>query len=73
MESGACLLFYTDGVTEARDPSGAFLGLEPVRELATVYVDGPAQVLVDRLYGEIERFAEGHFSDDVSLLALRFP
>lgn len=72
LEPGATLLLFTDGVSEARTPAGDFLGVEPVLQVATRCVHGSVQELVDGVYEAVEQFAAGKFSDDVSLLALRF-
>lgn len=70
LTSGTCLLLFTDGVSEARSPQGDFLPLESWLEKAT---PTGAEGLVEALYQELEHFAAGQFSDDVTMLALRVP
>jgi len=70
---GSCLLLYTDGLTEARATwGGSFFGLAPVRRVLEDHArQGPASV-VDRIVVEVSRFTRDMYSDDLSILALRF-
>jgi len=70
LEAGSCLVLFTDGVTEARSPSGDFLGAENLLKKVRPQSAGE---LVEQLFQETFRFANGNFSDDVSMLALRLP
>lgn len=66
--SGATLLVCTDGVTEARDASGAFY---PLDERLDRWVRwGPREVL-DALRTDLEAFTGGVRRDDIAVLALR--
>ncbi|HEY3997724.1 MAG TPA: SpoIIE family protein phosphatase [Candidatus Xenobia bacterium] len=70
-EAGTCLLLYTDGVTEARDAAGQFFGQQGMRQvIAEVGSESPQQV-VNHIYVAANRFCQGHFTDDVSLLVIR--
>lgn len=65
---GSTLLLCTDGVTEARDPSGAFY---PLEERAAVWAgvrpgDVPAAV-----YRDLRRHAAGAPGDDTALMVVR--
>lgn len=64
---GATLLLLTDGVTEARDASGAFYPLDA--RLGRWARRRPREVL-DALRGDLEDFSEGVRRDDVAVLAL---
>jgi serine phosphatase RsbU (regulator of sigma subunit) len=68
---GDGVLFYTDGVTEARDRAGAFFPLAGCR---TVAAPGDPATLVSRLADEVIRYV-GHAPDDdlALLLAYRAP
>jgi phosphoserine phosphatase RsbU/P len=66
------LLLYTDGLTEARSPSGEFFGLERIKEIAEKHEGNSAQRLVNRLYSRIRKFTREHITDDFSLLAVKF-
>jgi serine phosphatase RsbU (regulator of sigma subunit) len=66
---GATVLLATDGLTEARDASGAFLGDEGVAALlAAAPLD--AQGICDVLLEEAERRYNGEISDDLAILAM---
>ncbi|MFI8434746.1 PP2C family protein-serine/threonine phosphatase [Streptomyces sp. NPDC079020] len=65
---GATLLVVTDGVTEARDASGAFYPLDD--RLGAWARRGPREVL-DALHTDLEKFSGGVRRDDIAALALR--
>lgn len=66
---GATVLLATDGLTEARDEGGAFLGDEGV---AALLAEAPldAQGICDVLLAEAERRYDGEISDDLAILAM---
>lgn len=68
---GDVLLFYSDGVTEAEDANGGFFGterlVELLRENAGRSADGLAQAVVEA----VDAFADGHRSDDLTLVVLK--
>ena len=65
---GDRLLLYTDGVSEARNSSGAFLDL---RELGPLLLDAPLETALDRLLDAVRAHAAwGELSDDVAVLLL---
>lgn len=66
---GSTLVLATDGLTEARDKSGAFLGDEGVAKLLS---DAPMdpQGICDVLLGEAERRYNGTIADDLAILAM---
>ena len=70
--SGSWLLMYTDGLTEARSPSGEFFGLERIKNILEKHEGNSAQRLVNRLYSRIRKFTRERITDDFSLLAVRF-
>jgi sigma-B regulation protein RsbU (phosphoserine phosphatase) len=66
---GETVLLATDGLTEARDSAGAFLGDEGVAQiLASAPID--PQGICDLLVGEAERRSNGHIADDLAILAI---
>ncbi|MCX5345540.1 PP2C family protein-serine/threonine phosphatase [Streptomyces atratus] len=65
---GATLLAFTDGVTEARDASGAFYPLDA--RLGHWAGRGSREVL-DALHADLESFSGGVRRDDIAALALR--
>ncbi|GAB7032589.1 PP2C family protein-serine/threonine phosphatase [Streptomyces sp. NPDC021749] len=68
--AGSLLLFFTDGVTEARDLRGRFY--DPADKLRGRRFPGPASLL-DALIEDVSRHAGGAPADDMALLALQRP
>jgi sigma-B regulation protein RsbU (phosphoserine phosphatase) len=69
LDPGDALLFYTDGVTEARGPGGMF-GQERLVD-ALMRGDRRGDELLDRLLADLSAFAgSGAHQDDVTVLAL---
>lgn len=66
---GATVLLATDGLTEARDAAGAFLGDDGV---AALFASGPlaAQDVCDVLVDAAERRAGSEVADDLAILAI---
>lgn len=71
---GDVLLLYTDGTTEARDPSGAFFGEQGLRDMVmSESGEGkPFEGFLDRLLAHVEDFTGHELNDDVAMVALRF-
>ncbi|MFG2308803.1 PP2C family protein-serine/threonine phosphatase [Streptomyces sp. NPDC048566] len=65
--SGATLLPYTDGLSEARDRSGAFY--DPAARLTGRVFPGPG-ALLNEVAGEVRRHTGGALADDMALLAV---
>lgn len=72
IKTGDGLLLYTDGVTEARNPEGAFFGETGLQE--TVMAEGKHGVeeLPARILGRLDEFTERSLEDDVAMVSLRF-
>ncbi|MEU9456919.1 PP2C family protein-serine/threonine phosphatase [Streptomyces sp. NPDC048277] len=68
--SGATLLLYTDGLSEARDAHGRFY--DPERRLTGRTGTSPGALLA-RLAAEVRRHTGGGMTDDMALLAVRRP
>ncbi|MFJ8076483.1 PP2C family protein-serine/threonine phosphatase [Streptomyces sp. NPDC096176] len=68
VDVGDQLLFYTDGVSEARDRTGEFFPLPDWMRR-----QGPAlpRELLDRLHGDLVHYSGGRLDDDVAALAVR--
>ena len=64
-----CLVFYTDGVTEARRGTELF-GEARLIEAVTPLRGLPAQELADGLLGTVETFA-GRLADDIQIMIVR--
>ncbi|UGY92777.1 PP2C family protein-serine/threonine phosphatase [Streptomyces gobiensis] len=66
---GATLLLYTDGLTEARNASGAFY--EPARRASTGgWAQRDPDGLLDALLADVARHTAGEPTDDMALLAV---
>lgn len=68
MEPGQRLLVYTDGITEAREPTGRFFDLKTEAELALR--SRAAEEALDELLERLERHTEDGLDDDVALVLL---
>jgi serine phosphatase RsbU (regulator of sigma subunit) len=66
--SGSTLLLCTDGVTEARDPSGGFY---PLEQRAASWGDVRASDVPATVYRDLRHHSAGTPSDDTALLVLR--
>ncbi|HLX13364.1 MAG TPA: PP2C family protein-serine/threonine phosphatase, partial [Bacteroidota bacterium] len=69
---GDLLLIYSDGVTEAMNPTLNFFGDENVLAALKKYQSGPVQGLIDGLISDVKTFAGSHpQSDDITILAVK--
>ncbi|MFI6063284.1 PP2C family protein-serine/threonine phosphatase [Streptomyces sp. NPDC051286] len=64
---GDVLLLYTDGVIEARDPSGAFYSLP---QAVSACLSKEPESLLAHLNADLQRHAGGHLSDDAAMVAI---
>jgi len=71
LNSGDCIVFFTDGVTEARDASGEEFGEERLQELITVGGQFSARELRDLIMAAVGEFSEGPVQDDATLMVLK--
>lgn len=69
---GDVLVLYTDGTTEARDPSGAFFGEEGLRDAVMHELPAGFDGLLDRLLAHLDDFTDRRLEDDVAMVALKF-
>ncbi|MGW7577771.1 PP2C family protein-serine/threonine phosphatase [Streptomyces sp. NPDC054765] len=65
---GDLLLFYTDGVSEARDHKGAFY---PLAERAGAWGNGSPQQVLRRLRADLLAHTNGRLGDDAAAVAVR--
>jgi sigma-B regulation protein RsbU (phosphoserine phosphatase) len=71
LESGHSLLAFTDGLVEARSPSGEAFGSARLRNVLRTHGASPAPQLVDGVVESLKGFtrqAEPH--DDLTMLAV---
>jgi sigma-B regulation protein RsbU (phosphoserine phosphatase) len=67
------LIFYTDGITEARNPAGDEYGEDRLAAAAQAGRSlGPGD-LKDKLLDDVTRFADGKFEDDATLIVVGIP
>jgi serine phosphatase RsbU (regulator of sigma subunit) len=72
LAAGDQVVMFTDGIVEARDPHGAWFGIDRLERLATSYRGLPAPELVERIVLDARAFAGlSGFEDDVTLVVLR--
>lgn len=71
LHAGEWLSFYTDGITEARNATGAMLDTEGLREGLQALQSKDAQVLSRQGIAIAEHWHGGHVEDDLSMLVLR--
>ncbi len=72
LREGDRLLLYTDGVTEARSPSGAFFGEQGLRDAVMEEAGGDYEHMLDRLLARLDVFTARSLDDDVAMVTLRF-
>ena len=75
LEPGDCVLFYTDGVTDARSPEGEFFGEERLIDLITRNLASglPAPETMRRVVRALLEHQQGRLTDDASLLLVQWP
>ena len=72
LRPGDTVLFYTDGLTEAMDPEGRFLGEERVMRTLVEYRCLAPAALLERLLEMVRAHVGGRpLSDDMTLIVLR--
>ncbi|HET6395021.1 MAG TPA: SpoIIE family protein phosphatase [Blastococcus sp.] len=72
---GATLVLYTDGVTEARDDSGAQFGEDGLADVLSRLPEADAEAVVAAVAAAVENQLSGsrHEADDLAVLALTVP
>ena len=73
LETGDTLLLFTDGVTEADDPSGALYGEDRLETLFREFEGNSVQGLVDTISKQVHDYeGDGRQADDITILALHY-
>ena len=67
---GDRLLFYTDGITEARNPEGDEYGEDRLAEAASGVRSKGAEAIKDAVLDDVNGFTEGKFEDDATLIVV---
>lgn len=68
LEKGSKVLFFTDGITEARNKAGDFYGTTRMIEIIKKHKDSSARELVEAILADTELFAGGNIADDRTLV-----
>ena len=71
LEPGESLVAFTDGVTEARAPTGELLGDAGLVQVLTASPDGDPRAMADHVAAAVHTFEAGQAADDVTVLVLR--
>jgi phosphoserine phosphatase RsbU/P len=72
LESGDCLILYTDGVTEALDSNGIEFGIARLIEVIQGSADESAQAIVVQVTEKVRSFVGSQpQNDDITLVAIR--
>ncbi len=72
LKSGDCIVFYTDGVTDALNGAGEAFGLERFREVVLAHAGESAGALVSAVETSLKNFiGETAWFDDVTLAIVR--
>ncbi|MFD4022883.1 PP2C family protein-serine/threonine phosphatase [Streptomyces sp. NPDC058576] len=69
-EPGDLLLLYTDGVTEARDATGAFY---PLTDRITGWSERDPDAFLHRFRRDLLRHVGGHLNDDAAMIVVERP
>jgi serine phosphatase RsbU (regulator of sigma subunit) len=74
LQPGEMVLFYSDGVAEARSPTGEFFDTERLVELITRHLAAglPAAETMRRVIRSLLNHQEGELDDDASLLLVQY-
>jgi sigma-B regulation protein RsbU (phosphoserine phosphatase) len=67
---GDCLLFYTDGITEAPNPEGEEFGEDRLASAARTEGSRDAEAVKDRVLDVLAAFTGGRFVDDATLIVI---
>jgi sigma-B regulation protein RsbU (phosphoserine phosphatase) len=70
LNGGDRLLFYTDGITEARSPDGEEYGEDRLAEAAVAVRTGSAEAVKDAVLANVNTFTDGKFEDDATLIVV---
>jgi sigma-B regulation protein RsbU (phosphoserine phosphatase) len=72
LDPGATVALYTDGLTEARDPSGTLYGLERLEESLERCQNAPVRDTLEGVWDDVTAFRGDHSpTDDATLLLVR--
>jgi sigma-B regulation protein RsbU (phosphoserine phosphatase) len=73
LAAGDRLLFYTDGITEARNPAGDEYEEDKLAAVAVATRALPVEEMKDAILADVNGFTGGHFEDDATLIVVGIP
>ncbi|MDD2660764.1 MAG: SpoIIE family protein phosphatase [Methylococcales bacterium] len=72
LAKGDLVLLYTDGLTEAENPSGEFFGLERVSDIFIQNAQQSPERIIEALLRQLKQFCQSQsFKDDVTLMIFK--
>ena len=71
--SGDRLLFFTDGISEARDPGGEEYGEERIGLVAAEVRSQGVEAIKDAVLADVNSFSNDQFEDDATLIVVGVP
>ena len=72
MGPGDIVVFYTDGVTESRNPSGELFGRDRLGQAVLEHRSGDPEALVAGIFAALDRFAQGTpREDDITVVVMK--
>jgi phosphoserine phosphatase RsbU/P len=73
LASGDRLLFYTDGITEARNTDGEWYDEDKLAASASAARREPVEAMKNLLLDHVNAFTGGQFEDDATLIVVGIP
>ena len=67
---GDRVVFYTDGITESRDPAGDEYGEDRLKDAAIRSRTASLEAMKEQLLSEVNAFTGGKFDDDATLIVV---
>jgi sigma-B regulation protein RsbU (phosphoserine phosphatase) len=73
LQAGDSMVFFSDGIVEARDTSGEFFGMERLVELCGAQGGANSAQLLERIFAAVQSFAYGREQhDDMAIVVFQF-
>jgi sigma-B regulation protein RsbU (phosphoserine phosphatase) len=73
LASGDRLLFFTDGISEARNPDGDEYGEERIGAVAASVREQGVEAIKDAVLADVNSFSHNQFEDDATLIVVGVP